>query len=308
MERSGVAVVGSLNFDMRLAVGRLPESGETITSDSVHRCAGGKGANQAAAAARLGRPVTMIGAVGDDDAGRHVLSRLASEGVTTSGIDVVDDTTGLAVILWEQPESTIVIGAGANARVTGDLVRSHREQVRDAAVVLCQLETPASALDAVTELAGGLTILNPAPSTSLPPDLVRRFDVVVPNRFELAALAGADEAPTSVAEVRAMTARLAHPGVVVTLGAEGCVVQTVDRDGEHAAVHIPPHDVDAVDTTGAGDSFCAGLADALLDGSGLVDAARWATAVAASTTTRHGALDSLPHRAELVPTAQPSAL
>lgn len=302
MNHRGITVVGSLNHDVRLSVHQLPHSGETITSDALHRSPGGKGANQAAASARLGRAVAMIGAVGDDDAGRDITHRLVSEGVGTAGIDVVNDSTGMAVVLWEQPESTIIIAPGANAWVTGDRVQAHAEEIRRAGAVLCQLETPLSALEAVANLAAGIALLNPAPSAGVPLDLLRRFDVVVPNRFELSALTGAREAPRSVAEVRAMAESLGHPAVVITLGADGCLVVQGNQSAAEkrsAAVHVRSVDVRAVDTTGAGDSFCAGLADALLDGADLADAARWATQVAASTTTRHGALDSLPTRAEL---------
>ena len=286
-----VTVVGSLNMDIRLTVDRIPRSGETISATGLKRSPGGKGANQAVAAARLGRRVAMVGAVGDDDAGRAITTRLVAEGLDVASVAISEQPTGTAVILWEQPESTIVIEAGANGDVDEAFVDARDAAVRaiaDAQVVLCQCETPLGALAAVTRLATGTTILNPAPAVPVPAEIRDRFDVLVPNRFELATLAGANEAP---ADVVAMVRGLAFPGdVVVTLGADGSVV--VPRDG--LPTPVPAVRVDAIDTTAAGDSFCAALADGLLRGEDLVGAARWAARVAAVTTTRDGAIESLP--------------
>lgn len=297
-----VTVVGSLNMDIRLTVDRIPRSGETISATGLKRSPGGKGANQAVAAARLGRRVAMVGAVGDDDAGRAITTRLLAEGLDVASVAISEQPTGTAVILWEQPESTIVIEAGANGDVDEQFVDSRDAAVRavaDAQVVLCQCETPLGALAAVTRLATGTTILNPAPAVPVPTEIRDRFDVLVPNRFELATLAGANEAPGSLADVVAMVRGLAFPGdVVVTLGADGSVV--VPRDG--LPTPVPAVRVDAIDTTAAGDSFCAALADGLLRGEDLVGAARWAARVAAVTTTRDGAIESLP-LADEVPAA-----
>jgi ribokinase len=292
-----VVVVGSINVDLRLDVAAIPRSGETILARGMQRAAGGKGANQAAAAARLGRRVAMVGAVGDDDAADLALRRLAAEGVDTTAVSREPGSTGTAVVLWERPESTIIVHAGANDTVTADMVRARAETLRQARAVLCQLETPLEALDAVVATAPGLKVLNPAPAKGpLAHELLAGFDVIVPNRFELGNLAGARDEPRSLAEVEAATRAVgAGADWVVTLGDEGSLV--VPRDGE--AIHLPAQQVDAVDTTGAGDSFCAGLVDALLDGAPLLDAARWATRVAAVTTTRHGAMDSLPRRGEI---------
>ena len=206
--------------------------------------------------------------------------------------------TGTAVVLWERPESTIIVHAGANDAVTADMVRARAETLRRARAVLCQLETPVEALDAVVAAAPGLKVLNPAPAQGpLDRELLAGFDLIVPNRFELGNLAGAPEEPRTLAEVEA-AARSIGSGAdwVVTLGDDGSLV--VPGDGGDA-VHVPAQQVDAVDTTGAGDSFCAGLVDALLDGAPLLEAARWATRVAAVTTTRHGAMDSLPRRDDI---------
>lgn len=298
MSERRITVVGSLNLDVRLAVERLPRSGETIAAHGLASSVGGKGANQAAAAARLGATVRMVGAVGTDGSGSTVVDRLRREGVDVSAVDTVEGPTGTAVILWERPESTIVIDAGANAALDAERVRGHAAALRSAGAVLCQLETPASALDAVLENAGGLTVLNPAPAPDRASRAMRGFDVLVPNRHELAALAGAASAPATVDDTAALAASLGLPGdVVVTLGGDGALVLP---EGS-APAHVAAERVRPVDTTAAGDSFCAALAGALLDGASLTDAARWGNRVAAATTTRDGAMEALPLISELTP-------
>ncbi|MCR1984573.1 PfkB family carbohydrate kinase, partial [Cellulosimicrobium cellulans] len=183
-----VVVVGSLNMDLRLTVDRLPRSGETVSATGLVRSPGGKGANQAVAAARLGRRVAMVGAVGDDDDGRAIRRRLAVEGLVLDGLATADRPTGVAVVLWEQPESTIVIEPGANAVVDEAFVTERADLVRDAAAVLCQCETPLGALRAVAATAAGTTVLNPAPAVPLPAHVRAAFRVLVPNRFEPATL------------------------------------------------------------------------------------------------------------------------
>lgn len=293
-----IAVVGSLNVDLRFRIEKLPRSGETIAASGLLRSIGGKGGNQAVAAARLGRQVAMVGAVGSDDAGQNITKRLQAEGIDVSDVDTVPGPTGTAVVLWEQPESTIIVEPGANAELDARRVRSHESVIGQARSVLCQLETPAEVLDATLRAARGLTVLNPAPVTDAVPPAAHHFDLVIPNRYELAAMAGAGKAPKTTEDVVTLARTLSLGGsLVVTLGADGCVVIPAGADD---AVHLTAMAVDdVVDTTAAGDSFCAALVDAVLDGSGLVDAARWASRVAAVTTTRHGAMDALPHRSDI---------
>jgi len=292
-----VVVVGSINIDQRLEVAAVPRSGETVAARDLQRSTGGKGANQAATAARLGRGVAMVGAVGTD--GDMVLDRLRAEGIDTSAVARTDAPTGTAIVLWERPESTIIVHAGANDAVTDHYVRSHAELLGSARAVMCQLETPLGALEAVVATARGLTVLNPAPARGpLDRELLGGFDLVVPNRFELGNLAGLDTEPRTPEDVAAAVRAIDVPvDWVVTLGSAGAMVFPRDSDG--AGIHVPALVVDAVDTTAAGDSFCAGLVDGLLDGLDLVSATRWANAVAARTTTRHGAMDSLPRRDDI---------
>jgi len=290
-----VAVVGSLNLDLVVRVARLPGPGETVSGDDVFRNPGGKGANQAVAAARLGRRVAMVGRVGDDDAGRELLGSLEADAVDTSRVRVVAGIpSGIALItVSEDGENQIVVSPGANARLTPDDVGQGRAALAAAAVTLLQLEVPLEAVAAAARAAGGTVVLNPAPVRDLPEELLADVDVLVPNRVELAQLAGGAE-PETVAEATRLAGRLPARAVVVTLGADGCLV-IVGGD----TVHVPAVPVQAVDTTAAGDAFCGGLADALAGGAALEDAARRAVRVAAAACLRPGAQASLPTPGDL---------
>jgi len=285
-----VAVVGSLNLDLVVRVPKLPGPGETVSGEDVFANPGGKGANQAVAAARLGRRVAMVGCVGDDQAGRDLLGSLAADRVDTAGVRVAAGVpSGTAFITVDGAgENQIVVSPGANARLTPDDVAAAGPALAAAAVTLVQLEVPLETVAAAARAAGGLVVLNPAPVQGLPEGLVGEVDVLVPNRVELAQLAGAP-VPAGVEEAAALAGRLAARAVVVTLGADGALVVEDGRTGRVPAVPVRP-----VDTTAAGDAFCGGLADALAGGAALLDAARWAVRVAAAACTRQGAQASLP--------------
>ena len=287
-----VVVVGSLNMDYVVRVPRLPAPGETVSGDDVFRNPGGKGANQAIAAARLGQRVAMIGRVGDDDAGRTLIDALRSEGVDVSTIVVdADGPSGAAFIpVAPDGENQIVVSPGANARLTHDDVDAGRSLLRSAKVVLAQLEIPFAAVQAAASSAGGTVILNPAPAQAVPEGLVSSADVVVPNRIELARLTGSDM-PRSADDVALAAADLPVASVVVTLGADGALVIEGDE-----VTPIAPTPVRAVDSTAAGDAFCGGLADGLARGEDLLSAARWGARVAAIACTKRGAQASLPTR------------
>ena len=290
-----VAVVGSLNLDLVVRVARLPGPGETVSGGDVFRNPGGKGANQAVAAARLGRRVAMVGRVGDDGAGRDLLGSLEADAVDTSQVRVVNGVpSGTALItVSEDGENQIVVSPGANARLTPDDVAAAGTALRTAAVTLLQLEVPLETVAAAARAATGTVVLNPAPVRALPQVLLAEVDVLVPNRVELAQLAGGP-LPEKVEAAVALAGRLAARAVVVTLGADGALV--VERG---QASHVPAVPVTAVDTTAAGDAFCGGLADALATGATLQDAARRAVRVAAAACLRPGAQASLPTSAEL---------
>ncbi|MGH8861470.1 MAG: PfkB family carbohydrate kinase [Jatrophihabitantaceae bacterium] len=285
-----VTVVGSLNLDLVVGVPALPGRGETVVGTSVQELPGGKGANQAAAAAALSSSVAMIGRVGDDSAGRWLVEELVARGVASSVHVTAGVPTGTATVAVEDGsgENLIVVAPGANGAVTPDDVRI--DVVRDAAVVLVQLEIPLDAVDAALSHAGGLAVLNPAPPCALPATLLSRVDVLVPNEWELARLASVAPIRRSTGELIPL-ARSVTPGdVVVTMGARGALV--VPRSGAPSVV--PPPAVDVVDTTGAGDCFCGALCVALAGGVSLVDAARYAVTAAALSTAGVGARGGLP--------------
>ena len=300
--RPEVAVVGSANLDLVVDVATIPVPGETVLGGDMRRIPGGKGANQAVAAARLGRRVAMIGRVGDDDAGAILRATLDSAGVDTTDLHATADTpSGIALIaVGAGGDNTVVVSPGANGRFSAADVEAANKVVAAANVVLLQLEIPVETVAAAVRCARGTVVLNPAPApaTPIPADVLDGVDVLVPNQTELATLAGhaglsaigAVDPDTAVALARGLPVA----AVVVTLGAAGAMVVTRSE-----ATHVPAPVVAPVDTTAAGDAFCGALADALTDGTSLVDACRWAVRVGAAATLRAGAQPSMPTRAEV---------
>jgi ribokinase len=282
-----IALVGSINLDIVVGVDRHPAPGETVLGDDRQELPGGKGANQAVAAARLGAEVAFVGRVGDDDAGRRLRDGLAAEGVDVTHVRVdADAPTGVALIAVDRAgENKIVVSSGANARVSAADVEAARDVLANAAVTLVQHEVPEDTVAAAIAAAGGTVVLNPAPARPI----VAPVDVLVPNRGELETLAGRAGDPVELA--RGLEVARA---VVVTLGSEGAVVV----EGAHVE-RIPAPEVDAVDTTGAGDAFCGALAQSRDSGADLVEAARWAVRAAATSVTKPGAQGGLPRRADV---------
>lgn len=291
-----ITVVGSANLDLVVEVAHVPLVGETVLGGDLRRVPGGKGANQAVAAARLGRRVAMVGRVGPDEGGSILRAALDDAGIDTTALTTDDAPNGVALIAVDADgDNAIVVSPGANGCVDADDVARAGALVTDAAVVLLQLEVPVEAVTAAAVAAGGTVILNPAPAPAgpLPRDLLDAVDILVPNQTELATLAGHDGAVD--AETAAELARrLPAAVVVVTLGADGALVVT-----DHEVTHVSAPKVHPVDTTAAGDSFCAAMADALVRGLDIVDAVRWAVRVGAATTLRAGAQPSLPTPAEV---------
>jgi ribokinase len=290
-----VAVVGSMNMDFVVRVPRLPGLGETVAGADVFRNPGGKGANQAVAAARLGQAVAMIASVGEDDPGHTLVESLRADGIDTSHVRVAPDApTGVAFIaVGPDGENQIVVASGANARLGPAEVADAGPLLERAAVTLLQLEIPIETVRAAAQAARGTVVLNPAPAQDVPEDVLSLADVVVPNRVELARLAGNMPPPRSVQEAARVAGTLPASSTVVTLGDQGAVVV---REG--VVTPIASVAVRAVDTTAAGDAFCGALADALARGEELEGAARWAVRVAALTCTKPGAQPSLPTREE----------
>jgi ribokinase len=265
-----ICVVGSANVDLVARCERLPRPGETVTDAEFERIPGGKGANQAVAAARLGARTSFVGRIGTDDL---VLRSLVSEGVDVSAVRRDDGESGVALILVDaNGENVIAVAPGANARLATTDV-----SVVDNDAVLCQLEIPIDAVVAAAVQAQGLFCLNAAPAVAVPPEVLRRADLVIVNGYELDALA---ETPRLVA---------------LTLGARGAVLL---EDGEEIVRAVPPP-VTAVDGTAAGDAFCAALLVSLLEGRDRLEALRRACAAGAIAASRRGAQPSLPTAAEL---------
>lgn len=295
-----IAVVGSLNLDLVVPVPRHPVPGQTVLGGDLAQHCGGKGGNQAVAAARLGRPVAMVGRVGADETGTVLVDALAKEGVDTRGVlRTPDAPSGRALIAVDPAaENTIIVSPGANGRLSAADCEAAAATLAAARVTVLQQEVPRAANEAAARLAGGLVLVNPAPvrgdgdGNPLP----ARVDVLLPNRSELAALLGlAPDALTAVEDVARAARGLRGAGaVLVTLGAQGALLV----EGGDSTL-IPPFPVDAVDTTAAGDCFCGALACALADGEGLERAATLAAAAAALSTTRPGAQPSLPDRDEV---------
>lgn len=271
-----VCVVGSANLDLVTTTPRLPGRGETVLATSFASFAGGKGLNQAVAAARAGASVAFVGAIGDDDAGETLAAVLAADGIATGHLTLIADApSGRAVItVDDDADNTIVVAPGANGRLVVDALPA-------AVVLLAQLEVPLEAVRRSFEVArarGTRTVLNPAPARPLPRELLALVDVLVPNEHELALLGG--------------VAALLHDGVgavVTTRGGAGVRVDEPDGGWALAAVAVHP-----VDTTAAGDSFCGHLAAALAAGRPLQEAVARANAAGALATTVRGAVPSIP--------------
>jgi len=290
-----IVVVGSLNMDLVIRAPRHPEPGETILGSDFKTFTGGKGANQAVAAARLGGSVKMIGQVGEDSFGDRLFEAVTAEGIETKFI-LRDprEATGVALITVDEAgQNTIVVASGANARLTPVDISNAEEAFKDAAVLLLQLESPLPAVTRAIELAkrhGVKVVLNPAPAQMLPTKLLTQVDYLVPNQTELAFLAGVEGTDTAVS----CLGSLGVTKLIVTLGDEGALVVEKNRETQ-----LQSYPVEVVDTTAAGDAFVGAFAVALTEGKVTLEAAAFGNAAGALTATRSGAQPSLPKRAEL---------
>ena len=282
MARPRLAVLGSINMDLRVRAPRLPSAGETILGSEFATGQGGKGANQAIAAARAGAQVAMIGATGDDAFARELVQALTGAGVDSAGIRRLAGPSGIAVItVDDNGENTIVVAPGANGRLTG-LTAADLATIRGAELLLLQLEVPLEIVTAAAESAAAARVpvmLNPSPAVPLPPNLLASLTLLVLNEGEAQTL-GAD----NLAEV---------PYVVTTLGSAGARYRGPAGD---QIVATPPA-VRTVDTTGAGDAFTGAFAVAWLASHDPAGALDWACAAGALATTKPGA--SAPGRAEI---------
>ncbi|MGW6011040.1 ribokinase [Streptomyces sp. NPDC055210] len=289
-------VVGSANADLVIGVERRPGAGETVLGSDLALHPGGKGANQAVAAARLGARTALLARVGDDAHGRLLLDSQRAAGVDTSGVLVGGAPTGVALITVDPSgDNSIVVSPGANGRLTPDDIREASALLTASRVVSAQLEIP---LDTVEEVVRALRpgtrfVLNPSPPQELPAAVLAACDPLIVNEHEARVVLGADAGATPEEWAGALLA-LGPRSVVVTLGEEGALV--ADASG---ATRVPAVEVTAVDTTGAGDSFTAALAWRLGAGESLADSAAYAARVGAVAVTRQGAQASFPTAEEV---------
>ncbi len=294
-----LTVLGSINADHVITVPHFAKPGETLTGYGYHINYGGKGANQAVAAARLGAQVSFIGCIGDDDIGREMKRAFEKDGIDTQAIvSVSDETTGIAMIqVADSGENSIVISAGANAALNESLVEAFSPQIIEADYLLMQLETPLNAIIKAAKLAkqqGTRVVLNPAPAQPLPDELLAHVDIITPNETEAELLTGVTvtDEKSAVESARVFHAK-GIPTVLITLGSKGVYVSEQGNGRIIAGFRV-----EAKDTTAAGDTFNGALITALLEHKPMAEAIRFAHAAAAISVTRKGAQPSIPSRAE----------
>ncbi|MEH7177852.1 ribokinase [Neobacillus vireti] len=291
MNGKKITVIGSINMDLVTSTNQIPEVGETVLGHSFHSIPGGKGANQAVAAARLGADVKMVGAVGDDSFGKTLADHLSNQGINTENImKVKDSSTGIASITVSEGDNSIIVVSGANNHVTPEVIEKNEDKIINSHILLLQLEIPLESVIRAVELAKKhriITILNPAPIQKLPKGLLEMVDYLTPNEHEQALLF------TSIEGTEQEVEKLKEK-CIVTKGSKGVMI---NKNGEE--IEIPSIQVEAVDTTGAGDSFNGALAVALSEGAEIEEACRFANVVGAISVTKLGAQSGMPTKKEV---------
>ena len=295
-----VTIVGSLNMDLVVRAPRFPQPGETLIGSDFTTVPGGKGANQAVAAGRLGAQASMIGRVGSDDYADALLHDLAASGVDyTFVVRDAQHATGVALIVVDKAgQNSIVVASGANSQLSPADVAAAAATIGEADALILQLESPLETVIRAAQVAhahGVTVILNPAPARTLPPSLLSLVDVLIPNETEAMLLTGMPVGGQS--ELAAAAKRLRDQGVgtvILTLGEQGALLADEDP-----ARLVPAFNVTVIDTTAAGDAFVAGFAVASADGQPLDEAVRWGNAAGALAASRFGAQPSLPTRREV---------
>jgi ribokinase len=301
MKKKKIIVIGSTNTDMVVKSSRIPAPGETILGGNFFMNAGGKGANQAVAAARLGGEVTFIAKTGNDLFGKQALELLINEGINCKYL-FVDETapSGVALITLDaKGENSIVVASGANNNLTADEVLSAGAEFEAADVVLMQLETPIDTVVKTAEacfLLGKKVVLNPAPACALPPELFKYLYLITPNETEAEILTGvlvSDITSATKAAIDLQNLGVQH--VIITMGSQGAFLYS---DGKGQL--MPAQKVEAIDTTAAGDTFNGALAVAIAEGKSLTEAVAFGNQAAAISVTRLGAQTSVPYLHELI--------
>ena len=299
MSKKGILVIGSSNTDMTVKTKELPRPGETVLGGVFTMGAGGKGANQAVAAQRLGGNVKFICKVGKDIFGDNSIAQYEKEGLDVSGILRSDQPSGVALISVDQhAENCIVVASGANGDLTEADIDSCEKELKECGILLLQLETPIpSVLKAarIAHEAGATVVLNPAPACPLPEEIFKYIDLFIPNETELSSFCGIPV--TDIASAEKAATAMQEKGVgklIVTMGSKGALILE-----SGPAVFVPAKKVKAIDTTAAGDTFCGALCVAVSEGKTLKEAAEFACAASALTVQKMGAQNSIPYRKDI---------
>ncbi len=281
-----VTVIGSINMDLTVSTSQVPQKGETVLGEKFATFPGGKGANQAVAAARLGAEVNMLGAVGDDVFGENLIDQLQKENINTGAVHTLQDvSTGTATIILSDGDNRIIVAPGANGELSPDIIHQHETLIKQSDIILLQLEIPMATVEKVSEIArhyGVPVILNPAPYQSLPETLLANIDYITPNEMEAASIL---EDPNC---------HITKEQLIVTNGEKGVYIF---RDGLEKV--IPGFMVEVLDTTGAGDTFNGALARYIASGYSLEEAIPLANAAAALSIQKLGAQSGMPTQEEV---------
>ena len=300
MKGKQILVIGSSNTDMTVLADRLPVPGETVLGGTFAMGQGGKGANQAVAAQRLGGDVTFICKVGRDIFGVNSIKEYQKEGMDTSKVMYSDKPSGVALISVDtHAENCIVVASGANGDITVEDIEANRKDIEKAAILLLQLEIPVDAVVRAAKIAheaGVYVVLNPAPACDLPEEIYQYLSLIIPNQTEIALMTGIEvkDEEGAAKAVKALQSK-GTKDVIVTMGSKGSMVYH-----EGKATFVPSRKVNAVDTTAAGDTYCGGLCVALSEGKDIIAAAEFATASSSLTVQKRGAQDSIPYRKDII--------
>ena len=299
LQQPKVTVLGSANVDLVIRTKRFPKKGETLIGDAFDIFTGGKGFNQATAAARLGAKVTFIGRIGDDPYAEVLRSAMDTEKINTQHVKTdAESGTGIATIIVQpNGDNSIIVVPRANMQITAADINEAENSIANADVLMLQLETPIGASERAAEIAKAndtIVILDPAPARQIPLSLLSKVDILKPNRTEASLLSGGSvtSPETAIAAAKRLQTKIAKDGisaVVLTLGQQGLILCTPTQ-----TFHVPALKTKTVDTTGAGDAFCGALATSLANGIDLVSAVRFAAAAGAAAVTVLGATPSMP--------------
>jgi ribokinase len=293
-------VIGSLNMDMVIHSNRIPMVGETVLGGEFLMVPGGKGANQAVAAARLGGDVTMVGCIGNDSFGKDLLRNLSTNHVNVDPVKILDDvSTGVAMITVNDGDNSIIVAPGANSRLSTEYVKELEEMIKNSSILVLQLEIPLETVQSAIEIAhqhGVKVLLNPAPAIKLDDDFLSKIDIITPNESEAEILTG--KPIDSIEDAKSAVVNLKKKGVkhvIITLGHRGVVY----NNGDHIS-HKPSRKVETMDTTAAGDAFTGSLAYAFSNDKDIEEAIDLAVMVGALTVTKKGAQTSIPYMKEVI--------